>query len=1131
MNPAASLQIQITLTGRPCWRAGGTEGALARIDAAWLCLLLLDGEQPRDRVAAWLWPDVTLANARLALRQRLFQLRRRVGHPLLEAAATLRLAPGVSSNLDAQQADLDGGELLGGHDFGDLGDFDRWLAGQRDELERRRADTLSGHAARLEAQGALAEAIACCERIVARRPAFEHAWRRLMRLHYLRGDRAAAIDSFERFERGVCRELGLRPAPETLVLLDTLEQSAAPPQDAPALLPAALLRPPKRVGRAQSWARMAQAWAAGRAVLLQGEGGIGKSRLLEDFIAAHEGGLVHRARPGDAGMPYATVSGLLGRLNERFAPEIAASVRNELARLAADFGSAPAAPANTLLLWRAVESLLAACVNQGLSALGLDDLHQADAASLELLQWLLSDERSKTLRWALASRPGEGEAAEIRRWLGDSQRIVPVPLDRLTLADVQALVESLRQALQLQGDAAHGQALAGSLYRHAGGHAFFTLETLKDWLLLGRPDQTAWPAPLAAQALIARRLARSSESARALAQWVALVPAGLHPDIAARVTGLALPALARAYAELQAAQLVEGRQLAHELVRETLLAELPGAAQQLLHLTLARALADSGQAPTMQMAEHWLAAQAWPEAARALREAAQQSRLAGRLEETEALLQRAAAAADQGGDDAARFDALCHALSARMFRQGAAAVLSQLEALQSQAPGPLQRTRLNALRCEALLNLGQVPDALAAGSAALAEARPGTRAQFEAVVLHGRALALSGRAAEAVTALQSACDSADRQPDQADPQRALQARAALAHALFADNRLTLALQAQTQAVEAATRMADVTEQAHLNANLGVIAAHAGETLLAFGAAERAHRAFATMGLRSTHGHTNAVNLARMAAHRGRFDLALHTLQAVLADDPAHNGPSVRALALAAHAALRLTLADAGPLAAAERALQALSLDELLPQVQAMVVLVGLRLAVHSQQPTQALQERLLKLGQTAPALRDVPMLYREWAGWELDRSQALQHLLMLERRSRDSGALGAARSLLLAALPLARQAEPALAGRWARRLRRELHKGLLAGVYLPEAWLTLAETLQASGDDAAAGSCLRAARRWIAAATLPGALPGAWPSARQAFEQRHPVNRVLLQPGTAAVCGLAGGAATALTVS
>jgi tetratricopeptide (TPR) repeat protein len=512
---------------------------------------------------------------------------------------------------------------------------------------------------------------------------------------------------------------------------------------------------------------------------------------------------------------------------------------------------------------------------------------------------------------------------------------------------------------------------------------------------------------------------------------MALVPAGLQPDIAARVTGLSLPTLAKAFAELQAAQLVEGRQLAHDLVRETVLAELPGAALQLLHLTLARALAGDGHTPPMRMAEHWLGAQAWPEAALALREAAQQARQAGRLEETEALLQRVADAAALRAATTRRVSTRC--------------AMPCQPACSGKVCGPCCRSwthcsrrpvgaahALNALRCEALLNLGQVDDALVVGAAALDEAMPGTRAQFEAEVLHGRALALSGRAADAVVALQAACDSADRPPDQADPQRAAGACCA-GHALYIDNRHAQALQAQAQAVAMATRMADVTEQAHLNANLGVIAAHAGETLLALGAAEHAHRAFATMGLRSTHSHTNAVNLARLAAYRGRFDLSLQALQTVLNDDPAHNGPSVRALALAAHTSLRLTLVDEGPLAAAKQALQVLPLDDLLPQVQAMVLLVRLRLAVHQQGPTAALQGRLLKLGETAAALRDVPLLYREWATWERDPRQALQQLLLLEQRCRVSGAHGAARSLLLAALLLARQTVPARAQRWARR--------------------------------------------------------------------------------------------------
>ena len=47
-----------------------------------------------------------------------------------------------------------------------------------------------------------------------------------MRLHYLRGDRAAAIAAFERFEQRLKDELGTRPSAETIELLATIERGA-----------------------------------------------------------------------------------------------------------------------------------------------------------------------------------------------------------------------------------------------------------------------------------------------------------------------------------------------------------------------------------------------------------------------------------------------------------------------------------------------------------------------------------------------------------------------------------------------------------------------------------------------------------------------------------------------------------------------------------------------------------------------------------------------------------------------------------------------------------------------------------------------------------------------------------------
>ena len=59
-------------------------------------------------------------------------------------------------------------------------------------------------------------------------PLAEHAQRRLMRLHYLRGDRASAIAAFERFEQRLKDELGTRPSAETIELLATIEGAVAP---------------------------------------------------------------------------------------------------------------------------------------------------------------------------------------------------------------------------------------------------------------------------------------------------------------------------------------------------------------------------------------------------------------------------------------------------------------------------------------------------------------------------------------------------------------------------------------------------------------------------------------------------------------------------------------------------------------------------------------------------------------------------------------------------------------------------------------------------------------------------------------------------------------------------------------
>ena len=159
-----------------------------------------------------------------------------------------------------------------------------------------------------------ADALTHAGELLALEPLSEDAHRRVMRLHYLRGDRAAALLAFDRCERVLKDEVGAQPSAETLALLATIEArrggGAALPADGHGAgeraAPAAADRP-----RARTRAACAEAWHAGQVVALIGEAGMGKTRLLHD-VRRRTAGVVHAAgRPGDAGVPFATLARLL----------------------------------------------------------------------------------------------------------------------------------------------------------------------------------------------------------------------------------------------------------------------------------------------------------------------------------------------------------------------------------------------------------------------------------------------------------------------------------------------------------------------------------------------------------------------------------------------------------------------------------------------------------------------------------------------------------------------------------------------------------------------------------------------------------------------------------------------------
>lgn len=1100
----AADRIHLRLLGPPQWRHETGGGLLAARDAALLALLAVDGHLPRDRLAAWLWPEAeSQARANLSLRQRLFRLRRECGHPLVESALTMSLAEGVIVDLHAQPPPTEG-ELLAGLDFAGFEAFERWLAAARDALGRRQADALAGHAARLEARGALAEAIACTEGIVARWPASEYAWRRLMRLHWLRADRAAAVEAFERFEQQVCRELGLRPSQETLALLAGIERSEAGDADRPApaganRLPPGLLHPPALVGRDSVLQAMRQSWQEGRAALLLAPGGMGKSRLLDAFLEGRPGVLRLRARPGDSAQPYATLAQGLDAALTQFAPSLAPATLAELARLVPRLGPAPAEPAQPARLLAAVARACEGCVAAGLQAWAWDDLHWADAASLEALHALLAEPGLGGLRQAFAARPDEGTPADhmLPAWLGDSLRVQPLKLLPWSAADIATLLPMLGLPPALRGD----DAWPTQLWRQTGGQPFFVLETLKTLVLADASGAAPAPAP-AVEAMIQRRVMRLPEAARRLLQLLAVAAEAVPLATAAAVLQRPLVELAADWHTLAEAQLVHDDGLAHDLVRGAVLRGLPAPALQALQLALARALAVQPQADAARLAPLWQQAGAWPEAAAAWRHAAAKAVRTGRLAEAQDLFDRALEAAQAGGELAGLVATHAAAQPTRLLREGPEAVAQRLQGLLDGTFEPAPRARLLLLLAEAEMSRMRPADADIAAAEALAlcddAADPGASGAAgdgrsgpdadptlldDATLMRGRTLAWTGQTEAGVTLLHAACERAEAD---GDPRRRLRAQATLADVLVAAGRRVESHRAQQRTLGLARRLGDRFELAVAASNFAVYALLVGDAAGAFSASSQALEAFEAMGVEHVNRRMCASVHTIAAAHHGRFDLALATAEPLLArqDGP---DPLLRNL--------RNVLATVWLwLGRPERAAPLLPPpdDPSPPSVRVTGLFTRLRWCAATRSDDRVEREALRRLGKDAPALREDAHFYRSWAAYD-PADEALTRLDAAFERELHAGATGLAAGLGVAALQIAlREGRSDVVAR-ALRVAPLMEHGLHPAQSPTEAWCCLAMALAAPGsearrvasNEALAHKALERGRAWMAHAQLP----------------------------------------------
>jgi DNA-binding CsgD family transcriptional regulator len=387
------------------------------------------------------------------------------------------------------------------------------------------------------------------------------------------------------------------------------------------------------------------------ALLLGGEAGVGKTRLVEEFIgyAEAEGAQVLTGQClelGEEGPPFAPFAAALRDLLRHAGPGAFAGHEQEFARLLPELGPVgpePVVDAQRGSLFELVAGLLARLAAERPLVFVIEDLHWADRSTRDLIAFLVRSARTARAVLVCTYRSDELHRGHpLRPFLAELDRVREVERLELDRLDRDGTGEILAQ---LFGGEQRPR-VVDQIHKRAQGNPFFTEElaacgdpavcmdipdTLRD-LLLTRVDSLPEPA----QRVLRIAAAGGTRIGHELLAEVSGVPdAELEGGLRAAVA-----------AQLLVADPDGGYEFRHALVREAVHDDLLPGEHARLHARYATAiearpqLVPAGDAPA-ELAHHWHAAN---DPSRALRAALLAAQAAGQryaYAEKSRLLERA----------------------------------------------------------------------------------------------------------------------------------------------------------------------------------------------------------------------------------------------------------------------------------------------------------------------------------------------------------------------------------------------------------------------------------------------------------------------------------------------------------
>ena len=628
-SPVASLA-----DGRPA------EPGLGAKALALLAYLTLEPKaHTREELSGLLWGDSSESEARASLRQTLRAIRTSLGEVLQADRSLVQLACIPRCDVTefrlalaqdpARTLSLDVPRFLSGFSVRHAPHFEEWADTVRTALLHDYHAALGTLARAAMAERRWQEAVEAADRWLQSDPLSEEAARISVEALYLSGNRGGALARFAEYRETLHRETGCEPGRDLSTLMRRVEADRSVPEvtrhagdwEVPPSLEASL------IGREAQWARLTGAWGVarrgeGRIVLLEGEAGVGKSRLTDEFLrwVVAEGGtaLKGRSYDGRAGVPYEPVADILrGALG---APGLAGAAPEwlvEVARLVPEvrqrFPSLdePDRPADSTTGWRLSEGIaqvLLALAGERPVVIAIDDLQWCDLDTCNLLQFLIRRLEHAAVLWLGAVTLGEIErdapAARLCRLLRAKQHADTVEVGSLNEDQLWQMIRELGHVSTPTG----GRRLASRVHRVTGGNPFYAIELLKTMLAQGTlsTDQTSgeWTVPVAGiavrrelplsqtvQDLIAERVDRLPAELRELLMTLAVAGSGGRPQVLSHVHGIS---------RLRAAA------LADDLVERRLVVEEAGV-YRCAHPVIAHVVRDRLTAPRRQEVHRMLA--------------------------------------------------------------------------------------------------------------------------------------------------------------------------------------------------------------------------------------------------------------------------------------------------------------------------------------------------------------------------------------------------------------------------------------------------------------------------------------------------------------------------------------------